>query len=142
MPGGKFNPRRAPPGQAAVRRKCLIWKFMKKNLCLCLIGIAAVLITAAYIFYSTAGGLTEAISAVKASYPEFKDYPSDNLPPRSIRAEKAANGWHIAFVQEGSGVPIIGAACFFVKGDKTVQYIGDFKPSSWEDSDFSIRTCD
>ena len=114
---------------------------MKKKRYLCFIGIAAALIAAACIFYSTADGLTEAISAVKAAYPEFENYPYDGLPPRSIRSEKAADGWYIAFVQEGSGVPIIGATCFFVKDDKTTQRIGDFKPSSWRDSDFSTKTC-
>ena len=43
---------------------------------------------------------SEAISLLKAAYPEFKNYPNDNLPPQSIQTKQASNGWYVAFVQE------------------------------------------
>jgi hypothetical protein len=86
-------------------------------------------------------GAPEAISILKASYPEFEGYPNDNLPPQSILTEKAEQGWRVAFVQEGSGVPVIGAKCFLVNDNKSTQHTGDFKPASAEDADFYINNC-
>ncbi|MCX6720330.1 MAG: hypothetical protein NTW11_00805 [Candidatus Staskawiczbacteria bacterium] len=64
-----------------------------------------------------AGAISQvkAIEIVKNRFPELRDYPSDNLPPKSIKAEKADNGWYLAFVQEGSGVIVIDAQCYWVK---------------------------
>ena len=71
-------------------------------------------------------GLTEseAISLLKAAYPEFNDYPNQNLPPQSIQTRQASNGWYVAFVQEGSGRPILEAKCFLVGNDKTIATVG------------------
>lgn len=57
----------------------------------------------------------QVIAYLQKKYPELKEYPSDNLPPRSIVSEKADEGWYVAFVQEGSGRPIIEKV---VGGDK------------------------
>jgi hypothetical protein len=56
----------------------------------------------------------EAIRIVHNTYPELEVYPSDELPPRSIRTEKAPGGWYVAFIQEGSGLPILSAQCYYV----------------------------
>ena len=63
----------------------------------------------------------QAIDFIKQKYPELKDYPSDNLPPKSIVAEKDGQIWHIAFVQNGSGRPIIEARCFVLGSDKSIE---------------------
>ena len=76
---------------------------------------------------------SEAISLVKAAYPEFKNYPNDNLPPQSIQTKQASNGWYIVFVQEGSGRPILEAKCFLVIDDKTIMSIGEYMPKIGED---------
>ena len=75
----------------------------------------------------------EAISLLKAAYPEFKNYQNDNLPPQSIQTKKASNGWYVAFVQEGSGRPILKAKCFLVTDDKTITSIGEYVPKVGED---------
>ncbi|MFA6549954.1 MAG: hypothetical protein WCT36_01195 [Candidatus Gracilibacteria bacterium] len=110
---------------------------MNKNKYIYIIFITVILLT-----IDCQKNLTEssAISILQTAYPEFNTYPNDNLPPQSIRTEQDTNGWHIAFVQEGSGVPIIGAKCYFVNNDESIQTIGEFTPST-DDMDFSIKTC-
>ena len=76
---------------------------------------------------------SEAISLLKAAYPEFKNYPNDNLPPQSIQTKQASSGWYIAFVQEGSGRPILEAKCFLVTNDKNITSIGVYLPKVGED---------
>ena len=71
---------------------------------------------------------SEAIAILKSMYPEFNGYPNDNLAPKRIIAQKNEDGWHIAFVQEGSGRPIISAKCFLVQNDKAITKIGEFNP--------------
>jgi len=88
-----------------------------------------------YLINSNKNSLTEfeAISLLKAAYPEFKNYPNDNLPPQSIQTKQASNGWYVAFVQEGSGRPILEAKCFLVGDDKTITSIGVYAPKVGED---------
>ena len=76
---------------------------------------------------------SEAISLLKAAYPEFKNYPNDNLPPQSIQTKQASNGWYVAFVQEGSGRPILEAKCFLVTDNRTITCIGEYVPKVGED---------
>ena len=105
------------------------------------IGVLTLVISiliAGYILYSINNNTTDstksdAISLLKAAYPEFKNYPNDNLPPQSIQTKQASNGWYVAFVQEGSGRPILEAKCFQVKDDKTITFIGDYLPKVGED---------
>lgn len=118
---------------------------MKKHQYVYIGLLMAFLFVCIFVLYLTNSGkdiLTEskAISILKIAYPEFKDYPNDNLPPQSIKIEKDINGWYIAFVQEGSGRPILGAKCFFVNNDESIRALGEFNPSI-EDIDFSIKTC-
>lgn len=111
-------------------------------------SILIVLITLAIIALyamSNAPDLSEsdAISILKSHYPEFKDYPNENLPPQSIRTEKAAGGWYVAFIQEGSGRPIISAKCYFVDNMQGITSSGVYVPDVGEDSfgDFSAKEC-
>jgi hypothetical protein len=105
------------------------------------IGALALVVStliAACIFYSVNNNLTdltktEAISLLKAAYPEFINYPNDNLPPQSIQTKQASDGWYVAFVQEGSGRPTLEAKCFQVKDDKTIAFIGEYLPKVGED---------
>jgi hypothetical protein len=76
---------------------------------------------------------SEAISLLKATYPEYKNYPNDNLPPKSIQTKQTSNGWYVAFVQEGSGRSILEAKCYFVKDDKSIAFIGKYLPKVGED---------
>ena len=103
-----------------------------------ILALSVLLLTAVSIFYSlnnnkAALSESEAISLLKAVYPEFKNYPNDNLPPQSIQTKQASNGWYVAFVQEGSGRPILEAKCFLVKNDKTITIIGEYLPKIGED---------
>ena len=105
------------------------------------IGILALVVTILIVvslLYSVKNNKTdlsesEAISLLKAAYPEFKNYPNDNLPPQSIQTKQASNGWYIAFVQEGSGRPILEAKCFLITDDKTITSIGEYAPKVSED---------
>jgi len=71
-----------------------------------------------------------AIARVKAEYPELSDYPSDLLPPKSIRYAQVNDTWYVAFIQEGSGVPIISAKCFTVDGSGVVILFREYTPQS------------
>ena len=111
---------------------------MNKTRYIYTIVFVVVMLVAVPIFYlvnSNKNGLTEseAISLLKAAHPEFKNYPNDNLPPQSIQTQHASNGWYIAFVQEGSGRPILEAKCFLVTDDKTITNIGEYAPKVSED---------
>lgn len=85
---------------------------------------------------------TAAIEILQNKFPEFDGYPGSALPPKSIKTERASNGWHVAFIQEGSGRPIISATCFFVGDDRNIVKVGVFNPQI---SDFthtiSPKTC-
>ncbi|HJW65863.1 MAG TPA: hypothetical protein VJ507_03670 [Candidatus Bathyarchaeia archaeon] len=108
---------------------------MKKIQKISVLALVVVMLVAVSIFYlvrnKTNTDLTEseAISLLKAAYPEFKTYPNDKLPPQSIQTRQAMNGWYVAFVQEGSGRPILEAKCFLVTVDKTITSIGEYAPS-------------
>ena len=76
---------------------------------------------------------SDVISLLKTAYPEYKNYPNDNLPPQSIQTKQSSNGWYVAFVQEESGRPILEAKCYFVSNDKSITFIGEYFPKVGED---------
>lgn len=95
--------------------------------------------------FSTSKNISEqiAIEVIKNKIPDLIDYPSDQFPPKSIKSEEVSNGWHVAFIQEGSGVPIISARCFFVDANKNILDEKNYAPKINEDvvGDFSVTTC-
>jgi hypothetical protein len=104
------------------------------------IGILAVIViilavTSTFYFVNNKTVITESevISLLKAKYPEFKNYPNDNLPPQSIHIKQTSNGWYVAFVQEGSGRPILAAKCYLITDDKSITFIGEYLPKVGED---------
>jgi hypothetical protein len=83
----------------------------------------------------------DAIRILRNMYPGFIFYPSNELPPKSVRTEKAHDGWYVAFIQEGSGVPIISARCYHVANDQTVRLTGIVNQSMVLPQDFSPSRC-
>lgn len=116
-------------------------KYILGIIALSLVGI---LVVTFFVFKQPRQTITtkdQAIAYLQQQYPELKEYPSDNLPPRSIVEEKADEGWYVAFVQEGSGRPIIEADCFWVKEDKSIiqrKYVPQDNTSA---GDFSAKEC-
>ena len=110
---------------------------MKKNQKIGILSLAIVILMAVsiLILVNNKTNLTEseAISILKAAYPEYKNYPNNNLPPQSIQTKQASTGWYVAFVQEGSGRPILEAKCFLVTDGKTITSIGEYLPKVGED---------
>jgi len=86
---------------------------------------------------------SKAIELIKNGHPDLKEYPSDKLAPRSIKTEKAKDGWYVAFIQEGSGRPIISAKCFLVDNQRNIMSEKTYNPAIGEDSsaEFSPITC-
>lgn len=86
----------------------------------------------------------QAISSVKKKYAHMSDFPYEGLPPKSITAEKYQDDWYLAFIQEGSGRPIIEARCFIVKPNGDVIENGKFVPKFGINKDlyFSVRKCE
>lgn len=84
---------------------------------------------------------SKAIETIKNKYPELKEYPSYKLAPKSIKTEKTGDGWYVAFIQEGSGVPIIDARCFFVKNDNSIMQIKYTPHGNAFIGEFSVKEC-
>jgi hypothetical protein len=84
-----------------------------------------------------------AVQIIESKFPELKEYPSDQLPPKSIRTERSIDGWYVAFIQEGSGRPVISAKCYFIDNKKNIMSIRTYIPNSMEDAydTFSAKTC-
>lgn len=83
-----------------------------------------------------------AIGLVAAKYPELASYPSEALPPRTIISESSLEGWYLAFVQNGSGRPILSARCFKAVMDGTVVPSGEYIPHGEpEPLTISAKTC-
>ena len=109
-----------------------------------LIVLALLVAGGTYIYrYQSVDHISEAqaIEFLNQEYPQYAKYPNDNLPPQSIRTLENDKGWYVAFVQEGSGRPIIEAYCYFLTNTKEVQEIGHYQPTTAEMRDFSVKTC-
>ena len=84
----------------------------------------------------------EAIRIVQETWPDLREYSSGMLTLKTIRTQKAPDGWYVAFIQEGSGVPIISARCYQVSNDRTVRQTGLLNRSIMVQlEDFSPETC-
>ncbi|HOT04498.1 MAG TPA: hypothetical protein PK069_09995 [Methanolinea sp.] len=84
----------------------------------------------------------EAVRIIQNAYPELKRYPADTFPIKSIRTERTPEGWYVAFIQEGSGVPIISARCYCVGNDRNVTMTGEVNQSIMVMvPDFSPKRC-
>jgi hypothetical protein len=84
----------------------------------------------------------DAIRILQNTYPDLFAYPSAGLPPRSIKTEQVPKGWYVAFIQEGSGLPILSARCYYIGNDKTSQLTGMVNESIMIlPQDFSPQRC-
>lgn len=84
----------------------------------------------------------DAIRIVKRLNPELNDYPSDQFPEKTIRVEKDPGGWYVSFIQEGSGVPIISAQCYYVGIDGVARPTGSLNETCMvQTKDFSAQMC-
>lgn len=91
---------------------------------------------------STAMNEASAIDRVQTEHSELNDYPSDRLPPKSIVTLQEGNVWYVAFVQNGSGVPIISARCFRVASNGEVTETGSYTPMGADAPlTISAKTC-
>ncbi len=123
-------------------------KMKNKTIILIIIIIALFCLGVGYWYFkgfktATLGTLSEskAIEIIQNRFPELKEYPSDKLPPKSIKTEKAGDGWYVAFIQEGSGVPIIGARCYWIKNDNSIMQ-KDYTPKdNTFAGEFSAKDC-
>ena len=109
-----------------------------------ILAIAVLILTGVYYYQrmeKTPLTASDAVASIKSEYPQYADYPSDGLPPRSIRTEQGDDGWYVAFVQEGSGRPLIDAHCFFVSEKGETKSIGRFTPGPNDNPEFSLETC-
>jgi hypothetical protein len=84
----------------------------------------------------------DAIRILQNTYPDLFAYPSDGLPPKSIKTEQVPAGWYVAFIQEGSGLPILSARCYYIGNDKTTRLTGMVNQSIMVlPRDFSPQRC-
>ena len=84
----------------------------------------------------------DAIRIVQETRPDLRDYSPGHLTLKTIGTQKAPDGWYVAFIQEGSGVPIISARCYHVSNDRTVRQTGLLNHSIMvQRGDFSPVMC-
>ncbi len=84
----------------------------------------------------------DAIRIVQETWPDLRDYSPGHLTLKTIGTQKAPDGWYVAFIQEGSGVPIISARCYHVSNDRTVRQTGLLNHSIMvQRGDFSPVMC-
>lgn len=123
---------------------------MKNKLLIVIIGLVVVLILIASYFYfkkpnnTTPITMSEAVAieTLKAKFPELKDYPDNNgFPPKVIKTEQASDGWYVAFIEEGSGVPIIDVRCFLIKNNKDTEEITYTSGDIIFPGQFSAKEC-
>lgn len=111
------------------------------------IVILIVVVGAALYIVSTGNDISsvitgeEAAAAVKEKYPEFQDYPSENLPPKRVEVIKGEDGWRVGMYVEGSGVRgILRANCFLVSEERVVVETGLFQGEGPAKS-INLKTC-
>lgn len=85
----------------------------------------------------------EASNLVIAQYPALAEYRTTSLPPSSIEGIETADGWQLAFIQRGSGVPgILNAHCFAVTHDKQITALGQYiRPGDAFAENVDFATC-
>ncbi len=77
---------------------------------------------------STITSADHAIVLLKKKFPEYNNYPSDNLPIKRVEILEMYEGWRIGMYIEGSGLPgILKANCFLVTKDGVVKETGLFQ---------------
>jgi|GEM_PF-3327905 len=107
-------------------------------------GIAALPTAAWRDAYGTQGLPDEktAIRAVQDANPDLFAYPSGTFPVKAIITQRTPGGWYVAFIVEGSGVPIVSARCYYVGNDRTVRETGNISHSIMVmPQDFSPERC-
>jgi len=62
--------------------------------------------------------------AIESMYPEMKNL--DCFASCSYKYDKEGNDYYFAYVEHGSGVPIVKATCFKVNGESVVTKVGEF----------------
>lgn len=83
----------------------------------------------------------QAIASVKKTYPKYEDYPSDNLPPKTIEVVESEEGWRVGMYVMGSGLPgILSADCFVVTKAGAVIENGFFNGEG-PAADINLATC-
>lgn len=121
-------------------------KYLKRGVLIILFLVLGWIVFNKIMKYENPHELTQedAITLVKKHYPQFTDYPSNNLPPKSITAEKAPHGWYVQFRQEGSGIPLIEAHCFLVKNNNGAEQIlktGEYRVRDTHKNTVSVSAC-
>jgi hypothetical protein len=83
-----------------------------------------------------------ALTLARNRSPGLSAYPSGEFPVKTIRTEQAAGGWYVAFITEGSGVPIVSAECYFVGNNQSVRATKSVEGSLMVNpADFSAQAC-
>jgi len=101
-------------------------KFKKLIIVLPLILLAVLIIAAVLLYFKFLKG----------------DSPQTSSTSILIKLDRADRGWFIAFIQEGSGLPVISATCFLVVDQDNMLKIGDFVATQPINlMEFSLRTC-
>ncbi len=82
----------------------------------------------------------EVTAYLQGKYPELLS-TGGGLVPRSITIERVGTDWYVAYVQNGSGRPIISARCFRVASDAKVTEQSYTVPLEDRATKFSAVTC-
>lgn len=102
---------------------------MNKKILIGILGAIAIAIIVLLVMRPSRAPLTQdqAIDAVIAQHPELEAYKTNSLPPSSIETKVQTDGWSIAFIQRGSGLPgILQAQCYHVSVSGNVVATGQY----------------
>ncbi|MEK7601595.1 MAG: hypothetical protein AAB480_03645 [Patescibacteria group bacterium] len=111
------------------------------------ISAAVIILTLGALFVLSSSNFVlsqdDAANAVIAEFPALAAYRTTSLPPSSIEGKRAPDGWYLAFIQRGSGVPgILNAHCFYVTNDKKVTATGQYiRPGDAITENVDFETC-
>lgn len=82
----------------------------------------------------------EVTAYLQTKYPELLT-TSGGLAPRTVTIEKVGTDWYVAYVQNGSGRPILSARCFHVTNDASVSEQNYAVPPGDTSTKFSAKDC-
>ncbi len=64
---------------------------------------------------------------IEIKYPDFRDYENqESFAGHAVATDSRDGDFYVAYLELGSGIPIVNATCFQVDEQKTVKRIGSF----------------
>jgi hypothetical protein len=128
-------------------------KFKHKKQLYIFVAIISVLLVLIGLMVVLSGGNSKSLNVtefskrglIETAYPEFKNYEfQDSFAGKVTMYEQVGEDYYMAYVENGSGVPIVAATCFKVDADLKVTKIGTY-PDPLDTQSYQtidLKTCE